>query len=661
MKIVFLHNLQTAPTPEQAEFDTPETVQAITEALQDLGHEVVPLDAAGSVPRLVSVLQTAAPDLVLNTAEGSHGRGREGFYPGLLDQMGLAYTGSDAYVCTVTLDKRLTNLALSAAGIPVPRSALITNVSELSELNLRYPVIAKPNFEGSSKGVDQNSVSVDAEELHKVMRLRLEEFPLGVLVEEFIEGRDVTVPYIEGLGVLEPAHYEFSGPAQKYSIYDFDLKQNRPDDVAVVCPADVSRSTAKKLKSYTQTAIKVLGVRDLGRVDYRVTPDGELFLIEVNALPSLEPGAAIYLSAAQKGYTEVGTVLSAVLKSAIKRRKKAPKAQSAKPLRVGVIHNLKRAKVDLANDQEAEFDSKSTVDALCQAVSQAGFEAVPLEARPDLPSQLSDIDVAFNIAEGRHGRYRESQIPALLEMLDIPFTGSEAGSLAVCHDKALAKRLVQQAGVATAKFQVVESSRQKIDMDFPLLVKPVAEGSSKGVALRSVVTDQASLKAAIEDVLERYSQPALVEEFLSGREFTVGILGDRRLRVLPILEIEFVSDLEHPIYSFEHKQGDDGEVRFVVPASVERSLQKRLEQSAKLAFKALGCRDVARIDFRLDSSGVINFIECNPLPGLTPNYSDLCVIGKAAGLEYPDLVAQILKPAIRRYHLKKVLQPTPER
>ena len=360
-----------------------------------------------------------------------------------------------------------------------------------------------------------------------------------------------------------------------------------------------------------------------------------------------------------KGYTEVGQVLEAVLKSAMKRGKKFPNLKnSKKPLRVGVIHNLKRESVNLENDDEAEFDSQATVNALCEAVGQAGFEAVPLEARPDLPSQLADIDVAFNIAEGRRGRYRESQIPALLELLDIPFTGSEAGSLAVCHDKALAKRLVQQAGVSTARFQVVDSPRQKVDMDFPLLVKPVAEGSSKGVALRSVVTDAESLKEAVKDVLNRYSQPALVEEFLSGREFTVGILGERRLKVLPILEIEFHSELEHPIYSFEHKQGNDGEVRFVVPANVDKTLQKRLEQAAKSSFRALGCRDVARIDFRMDAQGEINFIECNPLPGLTPDFSDLCVIGKAAGMEYPDLVAQILKPAIRRYQTKKMLQST---
>lgn len=657
MKIVFLHNLQSEPTPEQAEFDTPETVTAISRALEELGHTVLPLDAAASLPYLVASLQSAHADLVLNTAEGTRGRGREGFFPGLLEQLDLPHTGSDSYVCTLTLDKRLTNLLMESAGIPVPRSVLLTRVSGLSQVDLRFPVIAKPNFEGSSKGIDQNSVATDAEELHLTVKRLLTDYPAGILVEEFIDGRDVTVPYLEGVGVLEPAHYEFAGPQGRYSIYDFELKQHRPDDVRVVCPAEITGSIRKKLQAYTRTAINVLGIRDFGRVDYRVTPRGEVYLIEVNALPSLEPGAAIYLAAKQYGYPEVRDVLGAVIKSALKRQKRSGlRSRHEKPLRVGVIHNLKRVVANQRDDSEAEFDSQATVDALCRAVEAAGHKAIPLEARQELPSQLSEIDVAFNIAEGRHGRYRESQIPALLELLDIPFTGSEAGSLAVCHDKALAKRLVFQAGVATPRFQLMTSARAPLEkgLDFPLLVKPVAEGSSKGVALRSVATDERALREVVEELLDRYSQPALVETFLSGREFTVGVLGgERKLRILPIMEIIFNNGSQHPIYSFENKLGEDAQVRFQVPAEVDPKLQKRLEQSARTAFRALGCRDVARIDFRLDARGEVNFIECNPLPGLSPGFSDLCVIAKAGGLEYEELVAQILGPAIRRHRMRK--------
>jgi D-alanine-D-alanine ligase len=265
------------------------------------------------------------------------------------------------------------------------------------------------------------------------------------------------------------------------------------------------------------------------------------------------------------------------------------------------------------------------------------------------------VDVAFNIAEGRKGRYRESQIPALLELMDIEFTGSEAGSLAVCHDKALAKRLVSQAGVGTARCQVMQTGAEPLKgtLSFPLLVKPVAEGSSKGVALRSVANDEKELREVVKEMIARYAQPALVEEFLPGREFTVGLLGEKKLKVLPIMEICFHSSDPHPIYSFKHKQGDDSEVRFQVPAKVEPAFQKRLEKAARLSFQALGCRDVARVDFRLNERDEINFIECNPLPGLSPGYSDLCIIAQAAGMGYRDLVGHILAPAIRRHKIQK--------
>lgn len=657
MHIAFLHNLQTEPTPEQAEFDTPETVQSITNLLEELGHHVSPVDAAHSIPFLVTRLDMLKPDLVLNTAEGTRGRGREGFYPGLLEQLGLPYTGSDAYVCTVTLDKQLTNLTLSKAGIQVPRSLLAKKLSDLDNLDLRFPVIAKPNFEGSSKGITSDSVAQDPAALKRVVEYLLHEYPCGILIEEFIQGRDVTVPYIESLGVLEPAHYEFAGPQAEFPIYDFDLKQNRPDDVSVVCPAHISAKTRKSLMAATKRAIDTLGVRDLCRVDFRVTDEGEAFLIEVNALPSLEPGAAIYLSAQNSGVADDARVLGEVLKSSAKRHglKGHSKHKGKSPEKVAVVFNLKREKVGSDHDDEAEFDSPTTVSALAQAVRDNGFEVVELEATPELPSRLSDVDLVFNIAEGVKGRYRESQVPALLELMGVEFTGSEAGSLAICHDKGLAKRVVRQAGVPTADFMVVSSVKEvkKHGLRFPLMVKPVAEGSSKGVAARSVIRDQAQLEELVGELTERYRQPVLVEEFLTGREFTVGVLGQQKLRILPVMEIVFLEDTELPIYSFEHKLTDKPPLRFDVPASLHPGLQRELESAAKKSFRALGCRDVARIDFRMDRDGTVNFIECNPLPGLTPDFSDLCVLARAAEINYKELVGHILTPAVKRLRHKR--------
>lgn len=656
MNIAFLHNLQTEPTPEQAEFDTPETVRAISQLLESLGHTVSLVDAAHSIPFLVTRLDLLKPDLVLNTAEGSRGRGREGFYPGLLEQLGIPFTGSDAYVCTVTLDKQLTNLALQAAGVRVPRSLLVRSLKELERFDLRFPVIAKPNFEGSSKGITADSVVADSEGLEKLLASLLNEYPSGILVEEYIQGRDVTVPYIESLGVLEPAHYEFAGPPTDFPIYDFDLKQNRPDDVSVVCPADISAATRKRLRSATKKAVEILGIHDLCRVDFRVTDEGEPFLIEVNALPSLEPGAAIYLCAKEAGCSNDAEVLAAVLKSAVKRHKvKASKGAARPKERVGLVFNLKREAVSADMDSEAEFDSQTTVSALAHAIESCGFEVEQMEATPELPSRLSGVDLVFNIAEGSQGRYRESQVPALLELMGVEFTGSEAGSLAICHDKALAKRVVRQAGVATADFALVSSLKElkKLNLNFPLLVKPVAEGSSKGIKSSSVVNNPEELRAVVEEHLKRYRQPALVEEFLVGREFTVGILGEEKLRVLPIMEIVFLEDSPTPIYSFEHKLTDQPPLRFDTPAQVTPELKKEIEKTAKDCFRALGCRDVARVDLRLDAQGRINFIECNPLPGLTPDFSDLCVLASAAGHSYQQLVSHILTPALKRLRARK--------
>ncbi len=647
MNVVFLHNLQTAPTAEQAEFDTPETVQVIRQALEELGHRVTLLDAASSVSQLVERLESAAPDLVFNTAEGVRGRSRGAFYPALLEQNGLAFTGSDAYVCNLTLDKNLTKLLLASHGLTTPGWRFVTSLDQTINHGLRFPLMVKPNYEGSSKGITQDSVVPDQAVLESRLKQVLKTHPDGVLIEEFIEGMDVTVPWLESKGVLEPASYTFATSERAHQIYDYELKQHQSHLVEVVCPALISASTRKQVLSDTARIVKVLGLRDLGRVDYRVDSQGRAYLIEVNALPSLEPGASLYQAAATKGLKTVAQVLEAIVKSARQRVPKPSSKRTAKP-RVALIYNLKRRK---GAEVEAEFDSSETIEALLQAISELGYEAFGLEATPDLPSRLEGIDLVFNIAEGLRGRNRESQVPALLELLDIPFTGSDAGALAVTLDKALAKRLVRMAGVATADFAVMNSPRDKLPttLTYPLFVKPVAEGSSKGILEDCLVERPEQLKGAVTRVLDTFHQPALVETFLSGREFTVGLLGTRRLRLLPPMEILFGDGNQRRLYGFEHKQSDHPEIGFQVPAELDPALYRQLEKAAKTAYRALGCRDVARLDFRLDAQDKVHFIECNPLPGLSPGFSDLCVIAEAAGMTYRDLVAEILNPAVRRW------------
>ena len=654
MRIALVYNLRVGDDEATAEFDTPDTIAALTQALSALGHEVHGVEASGPVSALSARLEALRPDLIVNTAEGSHGRYREAFFPALFEQLGLAWTGSDAYVCAVTLDKQATKRTVAAAGVPTPGWRFVEEPIDAAPPELRLPVIVKPNFEGSSKGITADSVVRDPERLPAVVNALLARYPTGVLIEEFIVGTDITVPWLEAVegAVLEPAAYDYgeTEAAPGYAIYDYALKNDLDDQVTVTAPAPIAPELRAQLIEHTRRVMQTLGVRDLGRVDFRVTADGEPYFIEVNALPSLQPGASIYLCAALIGLDTVEAVLGAVIESATRRHPAPPPAPDEAPLRVGITYNLKR----VAGEAEAEFDSPETIAALRGALESLGHEVVELEARPELMSALPNakLDLVFNIAEGFRGRNREAQIPAMLELFGVPYTGSDPATLAVTLDKGLAKRLIRQAGLNTPDFAVLTRADAPLPdtFTFPLLVKPNAEGSSKGIGRTSVVHDEAGLRAQVKALLAAGTPSVLVEAFLPGREFTVALLGDHDApRLLPPMEIVFSPEAgPTPVYSFEHKLETDRSVHYQVPAEVSDELLAAIQEAALGAFLALGCRDVARIDLRLDAAGAVHFIECNPLPGITPGYSDLCKIASAEGLSYPDLIAAIIAPALAR-------------
>lgn len=651
MRIAFSHNLRTVPTVEQAEFDSPETIDALSAALTRLGHDVHRVDVSAPLPDVVAQLRDIAPDLVFNTAEGTRGPHREALYPAVFEELGFAYTGSTPHVCVVTLDKALTKRVVADAGVPVPAGVVVTAHAPLPA-HMPLPAFAKPNFEGSSKGVTARSLCRTRAELEARVAELLADYPDGVLVEEFVEGVDVVVPFLAGAcpafsDALTPSSYVFG--TDTGGIYDYAAKNEDYDAVQVVTPAAIPVATQEALRRTAAIAFRALQVRDLGRIDFRVRPDGTFVFLEVNALPSLEPGASIYEAAAIEGLGDIDAVLRQVIASAVPRiPHRVPAAPKRKSVTVGLIYNLKR---DTGDEAQAEFDSPKTIEALAAAIASHGHEVVRVEAGPALARQLENtpFDVAFNIAEGYRGRGRESLVPALLELHEIPYTGSDAATLAVTLDKGVAKRVVSSAGVPTAPFIVTRSGREALPqgMAFPLIVKPVAEGSSKGIRAKSVVHDRDALIAAVRECVSAYGQPALVEAFLPGREFTIGVLGEARLRVLPPLEVVFTSADATPIYGFEEKVNDTG-YRVECPAQVDAKLAAELETVAKQVYRTLGCRDVARIDVRLDAAGRVNFIECNPLPGLTPGWSDLCMIGLGAGLSYEALVGEILRPAVRR-------------
>jgi D-alanine-D-alanine ligase len=670
MRIALTHNLRLSDSEEEAEFDTRETVDALAAALERLGHRLERIEVSGPASRTVARLEAFGPDLIFNTAEGRRGRFREAFFPALFDELGMPYTGSDAYALALTLDKQLTKLVLAQHGVPTPRWQYVEEPPQLQVNALRYPVIVKPNFEGSSKGITQDSVVEDPVRLHEVVADALSRYPAGLLVEEYIVGRDVTVPFLEAAapergGVLQPVEYvidEAAAPGRKYAIYDYELKTKLDRLVQVRAPARAKRNQLERIHQLCRTVYRVLGIRDLGRVDLRLADDGAIYFLEINALPSLEPGAGIYAAAALEGL-HADAVLGAVIQSAVQRhgiaevRSRRGRPRKTERLKVGFTFNVKRTAADPASgdgDEEAEYDSPKTLQAIREAIASHGHEVVDLEATQDLPLQLAStpVDVVFNIAEGFKGRSRESQVPSLLELLDIPYTGSDPAALSVSLDKAVAKRMVRTHGILTPDYAVMQTGKERLprELSFPLLVKPVAEGTSKGVTKKSIVRNELELREVARELIAKYRQPALVEAYVAGREFTVGMLGERRPRVLPPMEIVFLDQADPtPIYSFEMKQDWNDKIRYDVPARLTPRELDRLEKAARECFTALGCRDVARVDFRMDAEGRIFFIECNPLPGLAPGWSDLVLIAQAAGIAYRDLIGEILAFAIRRY------------
>ena len=281
---------------------------------------------SGPASHLAARIEAFAPDLIFNTAEGRRGRAREAFYPALFEELNYPYTGSDAYVLTVTLDKWLTKCVLREQGVDTPRARLVTarDLPLLDKiegsLGVPVPAIVKPNYEGSSKGIGDDSVARDWRSLRALVEKMVKQYPAGVLVEEFIPGVDVTVPFVEGLGdegVMMPVEYVIDPAARsKFNIYDYRLKNTAAEKVSVRCPAELPRDVLARLRTISKTAVRVLGMRDVGRIDFRLGEDGRIYFLEVNALPSLEPGASIFAASKREEGLSYEQTIAQVVKSA---------------------------------------------------------------------------------------------------------------------------------------------------------------------------------------------------------------------------------------------------------------------------------------------------------------------------------------------------------
>lgn len=326
---------------------------------------------------------------------------------------------------------------------------------------------------------------------------------------------------------------------------------------------------------------------------------------------------------------------------------------------VAILANLKKnapKSGDLPPDAWSDLDSERTIDGIRAVLEAAGHRVTFLEADKTLLDTLRETkpDICFNLAEGHHGDSREAQVPALLEMLQIPYTGSKVLTHAISLDKAMTKRIWKTFGLATAPWQVFTHADEPLDpeLHFPLFVKPLSEGTGIGITTKSIVHNDVELRERLHYTLMTYRQPALVERFLSGREVTVGVIGNLPDQVvLPPVQIDTrqIAPEEMGLYTNHIKSHFDETFYLFIPDDLPPGMFERVQKLAQDGFNAIGTLDVARLDFRFDDAGEPFLLEINTLPGISPDFSDLCLCVNLAGLNYEWLITSVLNCALRRY------------
>lgn len=323
-------------------------------------------------------------------------------------------------------------------------------------------------------------------------------------------------------------------------------------------------------------------------------------------------------------------------------------------LNIGFVYDLRDdyLKEGFTSEQVAEFDTESTISSITRALTELGCKVDRVGNAKALVKQIvagKRWDLVFTIAEGVKGRSREAQVPAILELYDIPYTFSDPLVSAMTLDKEMAKKIVRDAGLNTPKSYLVQSDADvaNVKLTYPLFAKPVAEGTGKGVNARSKITSPAQLADVCKALLKQFHQPVLVEEYLPGRESTTAILGTGpKARVLGTMEIRVKSGAPAQDYSYEVKELCEKFVEyFPMPKD---SIRQKVEELALACYRALECRDTARVDIRFDANGNPSFIEINPLPGLHPLHSDLPMIATQEGMSYKELLASIIDSALEK-------------
>jgi D-alanine-D-alanine ligase len=362
-----------------------------------------------------------------------------------------------------------------------------------------------------------------------------------------------------------------------------------------------------------------------------------------------------------------------------KENEKPPSSlpRPARPWRVAVLANIKEhdkpLPPDVPPDAGADYDYVETIDHIREAIETDGHETFFIQADSSLPDAIKKIkpDICFNIAEGLGGDAREAQTPAMLELFKIPYTGSRVLTNAISLDKTLTKRLWRDRNLPVAPFQEFTFGDEPLrpELRFPLFVKPAREGTGMGVDAKAICSNEVELRERTEYLIRMYHQPALVEAFLPGREFTIGIMGRHDTILysrhpewydkdgfhrLPVLELDSSRSVTPGVYGNTAKSqsvGSEGAPNYLCPAPVEPELTRKLQHLAYRAHVVLGALDISRTDIRLDAEGQPRLIEINTLPGLTDSYSDLCIQAASEGISYEDLILEILYLGASRWGL----------
>ncbi len=323
---------------------------------------------------------------------------------------------------------------------------------------------------------------------------------------------------------------------------------------------------------------------------------------------------------------------------------------------IGLTYDLRQDYLDRGYSEleTAEFDSVETISAIEQALCDLGHTPVRIGNARQLIEQLvggAHWDLVFNIAEGLHGMGREAQVPAILDLYQIPYTFSDPLVMSLTLHKALTKRVIRDTGLSTGQFFLAAASQDADKVLFapPYFVKPVAQGTGMGITTDSVVRDKQDLPGVCRALMDQFGQPVLIEQFLSGREFTTGLVGTGAFaKVMGTMEIIVLADPGKDVYSFENKEGWKGRVQYLPLSPDVDPLIRDVEALALAAWQVLECRDGGRIDIRCDAEGTPCFIEVNPLAGLRPHYSDLPMVCEFFGTSYVRLIEMILASAMER-------------